>query len=98
MGAAWPAASPPVSGAADPRADQLSDDLASLRIHRGASVALATTREVQARFVAGTSTQLEVIRAERDALDAEVARIRSGGELSLARLVLQRAAGQARGS
>lgn len=61
---------------------------------RGATVALATAREVQTRFQAGTATQLDVIQAERDALDAEVARIRAEGELSVARLALQRAAGE----
>lgn len=61
---------------------------------RGATVAHATAEEVGVRFRAGTATQLEVIQAERDALDAEVRRIRAEGELSLSRLALQRAAGE----
>jgi outer membrane protein TolC len=61
---------------------------------RGATVALATTAEVRARFQAGTAAQVELVLADRDALEAEVARIRAEGELALARLVLDRAAGR----
>lgn len=60
---------------------------------RGAEVGLAAAEDVRARFQAGTATQLEVIQAERDALDAEVRRIRAEGEDAVARLALTRAAG-----
>jgi outer membrane protein TolC len=40
------------------------------------------------------AVQFDVIQADRDALDAEVARIRAEGDLALAVLALQRAAGQ----
>ncbi|MEQ1565658.1 MAG: TolC family protein [Myxococcota bacterium] len=60
---------------------------------RGAVVGRAAADETQARFQAGTTTWGEVIQAERDALNAEVVRIRSDGELALARLALLRAAG-----
>lgn len=60
---------------------------------RGADVSRATADQVGQRLRAGTATQLEVIQAERDALDAEVLRIRAEGELAIARLALQRATG-----
>jgi outer membrane protein TolC len=61
---------------------------------RGATVGSGAADEARLRFQAGTATQVEVIEAERDALDAEVQRIRAEGELAIARLALQRASGQ----
>ena len=60
---------------------------------RGAAVAAATSTEVRARFQAGTATQLEVVQADRDALQAEVERIRAEGELAVAGEALRRAVG-----
>jgi len=61
---------------------------------RGATVSREAAREFTARFQLGMSTQFDVIQADRDALDAEVARIRAEGELAIAVLALQRATGQ----
>jgi outer membrane protein TolC len=60
---------------------------------RGATVAAATSTEVRARFQAGTTTQLEVVQADRDALQADVERIRAEGELAVAGEALRRAVG-----
>jgi len=61
---------------------------------RGATVSREAAREFTTRFQVGMSTQFDVIQADRDALDAEVARIRAEGELQIAVLALQRATGQ----
>lgn len=61
---------------------------------RGDTVARAAAEETRTRFKAGTVTQLDVIQSDRDALQAEVDRIRAEGELSIARLALRRAAGE----
>lgn len=61
---------------------------------RGADVARRSAEEVRTRFGAGTATQLDVIQSERDLLTAEVDRIRAEADVALARLALQRAAGQ----
>jgi outer membrane protein TolC len=58
-----------------------------------ADLSRATSIETLARFRAGTATQLEVIQSDRDALSAEVERIRSEGELAIARFALRHAAG-----
>lgn len=60
---------------------------------RGAKVGRGAADEARLRFQAGTATQVEVIEAERDALDALVRRIGADGELAVARLALQRAIG-----
>lgn len=61
---------------------------------RGDVVARLAAEETRTRFKAGTVTQLDVIQSDRDALQAEVDRIRAEGELSIARLALRRAAGE----
>jgi len=61
---------------------------------RGDAVARSAAEETRLRFKAGTVTQLDVIQSDRDALQAEVDRIRAEGELSIARLALRRAAGE----
>ncbi len=61
---------------------------------RGDEVAQRAADEARARFKAGTSTQLELIQADRDRLQAEVDRIRAESDLSIARLALAKSAGE----
>jgi outer membrane protein TolC len=61
---------------------------------RGADVARKAAEEMRTRFGAGTATQLDVIQVERDLLTAEVDRIRAEADIALARLALEKAAGQ----
>lgn len=61
---------------------------------RGDEVSQRAAEETRTRFKAGTATQLDVIQSDRDALQAQVDRIRAEGELSIARLALKRAAGE----
>jgi outer membrane protein TolC len=61
---------------------------------RGDEVSQRAAEEMRSRFRAGTTTQLEVIQSDRDALQAVVDRIRAEGDLAVARLALQRAVGE----
>ena len=56
-----------------------------------ARLAAATTRE---RYAAGSSTQLELIQAERDLSNAEATRIQADANLGLARVLLRLAVGE----
>jgi outer membrane protein len=55
-----------------------------------ATLAAEVARE---RYAAGTSTQLELVQAERDLLDADAARVQADANLAYSRVALRLAAG-----
>lgn len=58
-----------------------------------ASAAKVAAEVARERYGAGTGTQLELVQAERDLLDAEAARIQADADLAYARASLRLAAG-----
>ena len=90
------------AGARQAALDQIHE--AWFRVHNGIAKGAATRAEATAsaaavhrareRYTQGTSTQLELMQAERDAFAAEVSRIQSDLDLSYARAVLRLAAGR----
>jgi len=59
---------------------------------QAASATLAT-EVARERYEAGTSTQLELVQAERDLLDADAARVQADANLAYSRVALRLAAG-----
>ncbi len=70
----------------------LTDKAQSARA--GLEASRLASRIAQQRYIAGTSTFLDVITAERDVFSAEVARIQADGDLLFARADLRLSAGR----
>lgn len=73
---------------------RVATGIAKSRSARAQAAAATTAAEVaRERYAAGTGTQLELVQAERDRLDAEASRIQADADLAYQRAALRLAAG-----